>query len=78
MLEERARSALIGWRLSLAGARAVVVATTTRPVQIASDTDHRRHNALVLDDWRVLPIGWWRFEADWKGSCAELSRLLQR
>lgn len=39
------------------------------------DTDQRRHNGLLLGRWRVLRLGWWRFETDWAGFCAELSAL---
>lgn len=40
------------------------------------EKDQRRHNALVLEEWRVLRISWWRFETDWLAFCRELSALL--
>lgn len=39
------------------------------------ESDQRRHNALVLGRWRVLRLGWWRFETDWGGFLAELTAL---
>lgn len=40
------------------------------------DTDQRRHNALVLESWRVLRIGWWRLETDWDSFAKDLATLL--
>lgn len=37
--------------------------------------DQQRHNALLLDGWQVLRLGWWRFETDWHGFLGELAAL---
>lgn len=42
------------------------------------DSDQRRHNALLLGRWRVLRLGWWRFETDWAGFAAELAALFDQ
>lgn len=39
------------------------------------DKDQRRHNGLLLGRWRVLRLGWWRFESDWASFTSELSAL---
>lgn len=42
------------------------------------DRDGRRHNRLVVHtDWRVLELGWDRFEEDWPGFVEELRRVLR-
>ena len=40
--------------------------------------DQQRHNALLLDGWQVLRLGWWRFESDWQGFLGELAALFAR
>jgi hypothetical protein len=34
------------------------------PVTVDTDKDQRRHDGLVLAQWRGLRLGWWRFETD--------------
>lgn len=42
----------------------------------AMDKDHRKQNALILEGWTILRVGWDRLAADRKGFAAEVAAVL--